>query len=174
VKSKLYFLKLPLKVASILILWIVFFLLVCNKFKINKFDSLFKIIPKEIILITGFVLVAIGAVCYVLSLKEVGIIAASGFPRKLKIKGPYKYVRNPLYGSLILVILGFGMIINSTGIILGILTWIFICLLQCKEEEAQLKSVFKQEYIRYLQSTPMIIPNFKLLLQDFINKIKIK
>jgi len=59
---------------------------------------------------------------------------------------------------------GLGFIMDSTGIILGATTWIPICILECKQEEKQLYQLFKEDYLKYSNKTPLLFPNLSLIL----------
>ena len=81
--------------------------------------------------------------------------------QRLVTTGPYAYSRNPMFLGAILMILGFGIILNSIaaivlGLVIPIAYLIFIKLVEEKELEAR----FGQEYLEYKTRVPFIIPKF--------------
>jgi len=72
--------------------------------------------------------------------------------------GLYKYIRHPLYLSLIL--LGFGALLKNIDYITVILTIINIFALICtaKVEEKEMINQFGNEYNEYINKTKMFIP----------------
>lgn len=81
--------------------------------------------------------------------------------QRLVTTGPYAYSRNPMFLGALLMIIGFGIILNSVaaivlGLIIPISYLIFIKLVEEKELEAR----FGQEYLEYKQQVPFLIPKF--------------
>ena len=74
-------------------------------------------------------------------------------------KGLYKYVRHPMYTSILLIFIGFAGIFSS---ILGILsTFVFILpviLIRIHREEYYLKKKTKERYEDYQRHTKKLIP----------------
>ncbi|ERM90828.1 hypothetical protein O163_13800 [Caldanaerobacter subterraneus subsp. yonseiensis KB-1] len=56
---------------------------------------------------------------------------------------------------------------DSTGIILGAITWIPICILECKQEEKQLYQLFKEDYLKYSNKTSLAFSKLKLNFPRF-------
>ena len=72
--------------------------------------------------------------------------------------GIYKYIRHPLYGSLILIALGALLKdINLLSLILAILATIFSIATAMVEEKENLQR-FGDEYVHYMNSTKRFIP----------------
>ena len=74
-------------------------------------------------------------------------------------KGTYRYIRHPIYSSLILLIGGYSLAffsIASTILFLIILGPFIIY--RIKAEEKQLLELFGSEYLEYMQRTKRIIP----------------
>jgi len=72
--------------------------------------------------------------------------------------GLYKYIRHPLYLSLML--LGFGALLKNIDILKISLSVINIIALICtvKVEENEMINRFGNEYIEYMKKTKMFIP----------------
>jgi len=77
---------------------------------------------------------------------------------KLVEIGIYRFVRHPLYASLLL--LGTGIFLKNISISTALFTLINIVALiaTAKEEEKEMTKKFGSEYIAYMQKTRMFIP----------------
>lgn len=73
--------------------------------------------------------------------------------------GIYRYIRHPMYSSLLFLV--WGLLLRNIEITLLIVTLIasFFCLLAAKIEENENIAYFGECYIRYMQRTKMIIPH---------------
>lgn len=75
-----------------------------------------------------------------------------------------------MYSGISFAIIGIGLIINETGVILAGIIWLVICFIQCKREEKDLEVRFKEKYVDYKRRTSMFIPNIKLAMRDLLDK----
>ncbi len=77
---------------------------------------------------------------------------------RLVIVGAYKYIRHPLYGSLLL--LGWGILFKDLSLLAFLLTAITSVFLfaTAKIEESENLAKFGVEYADYIKSTRMFIP----------------
>ena len=76
--------------------------------------------------------------------------------------GPFAYARHPVYFSMILELLGIGLLVNAwitLGVVFAIFTPTLIA--RVRIEERALLAQFGDAYARYMQSTPAIIPNIR-------------
>jgi len=82
------------------------------------------------------------------------------FPtRTLVIRGFYRYVRNPMYVSVILIIFGQGLFFGDVRLIVyGLFLWLITHLFVVVYEEPTLRKSFGAEYERYCASVPRWIP----------------
>ena len=73
--------------------------------------------------------------------------------------GPFAHARHPVYFSMILELLGIGLIVNA-WITLGLAFAIFVPTLiaRVRIEERALLEKFGEAYGKYMQSTPAIFP----------------
>src|SRR5262245_46036224 len=88
-----------------------------------------------------------------------GTLAPIDPPRRLVVRGPYKYVRNPMYVSVVTILSGEAIFFGSTSILLEagvfiILAHLFVVLY----EEPLLKQKFGESYESYVQSVGRWIP----------------
>lgn len=82
-----------------------------------------------------------------------------GRTEPLVIKGPQKYVRSPLYLGALIIFLGWDIVTDATASLVGflfIVTW--FRLMQIPFEERELRALFGEEYVRYSNDVPMLIP----------------
>lgn len=82
---------------------------------------------------------------------------------QLRTSGPYHITRHPIYTGLIGMLLG-SLFMSGFGIwvpyfIIGLISFIA----KATSEERLLKETFGEEYIRYQQSVPRLIPGKQLL-----------
>lgn len=77
---------------------------------------------------------------------------------KLVEVGLYRFIRHPLYASLLF--LGTGIFLKNISIVTTTLAFInFIALIAtAKREEKEMLEKFGEEYIMYMQKTKMFIP----------------
>ncbi|MFZ5904722.1 MAG: methyltransferase family protein [Chloroflexota bacterium] len=83
-------------------------------------------------------------------------------PKELVISGPYRYVRNPMYASGILFLLGWLVWSPSPALIVApFLFFAATHLFVTTYEEPTLKKKFGAAYEAYLQKVPRWIPRFR-------------
>ena len=120
----------------------------------------------------GVILIAIGLTLFVASLRRFategeGTLAPWDPPRRLVLRGPYRYVRNPMISGVVFVVFGEALLLSSTAhlewalLFLG-MNLVYIPLL----EEPQLKRRFGSEYGEYCRHVPRIFPRFRAWQRD--------
>ena len=119
--------------------------------------------PTLISLATGFCIVVAGE-----SIRLWGVAIAGSETRTtgpvggtfLITRGPFSYVRNPLYVGNILMYVGVGIMSNAVSLALAALVyflWQYSLIVSLEEE--YLVETFKDEYIRYCRSVPRFFPS---------------
>ncbi|MDD3628106.1 MAG: isoprenylcysteine carboxylmethyltransferase family protein [bacterium] len=108
------------------------------------------------LLIPGLVLIVIG---------ELIRLWSAGHLKKTKeitCSGPYKYTRNPLYIGSFFILIGF-LIMLQNWIIAVVIFPLFLIIypLTIKKEERHLLEKFGDDFQRYMESVPRIIPILK-------------
>jgi protein-S-isoprenylcysteine O-methyltransferase Ste14 len=90
-------------------------------------------------------------------------VVVSPRTRKLVIKGPYRYSRNPMVFGMFLVYLGLSIYLDSLVCIVLLIFLFFwgIIYLRSSEEKRLLKD-FGNEFIEYKNKVPMMVPFLKL------------
>lgn len=79
--------------------------------------------------------------------------------KELSICGPYKWTRNPLYLGSFLIGLGFSLTSGNIWLILLFLTlFCFIYIPVMREEEKELTSTFRDQYLLYSNRVSLFFP----------------
>jgi protein-S-isoprenylcysteine O-methyltransferase Ste14 len=115
----------------------------------------------------GLGLLCVGLLLFVASLRRFvtegeGTLAPWDPPRRLVVRGPYRYVRNPMISGVVLVLFGEGMVLLSRPhlewalIFLGI-NAVYIPLL----EEPMLVERFGASYREYCRHVPRLLPRWR-------------
>ena len=78
---------------------------------------------------------------------------------KLVITGPQKYVRNPLYLGVMLIVFGWALMNGQTYLLVsGIAISFWFWLVQIPFEERELQVLFGDQYARYAEKVLILIP----------------
>ncbi|MBI5873796.1 MAG: isoprenylcysteine carboxylmethyltransferase family protein [Candidatus Omnitrophica bacterium] len=104
---------------------------------------------------------ALAVWCVMLFIKEgKGTPLPFAHPKKLVIKGPYRFVRNPMVLGTVLFLFGNSVLLGSVGIFIYAVIIFIIMHLFVLIEEGALTRRFGDEYVSYLQKTPRWLPKF--------------
>lgn len=115
----------------------------------------------------GLVVLCVGLLLFIASLRRFvtegrGTLAPWDPPRRLVVRGPYRYVRNPMISGVIMVLFGESLVLLSRAhvtwalIFLGI-NAVYIPLL----EEPFLVQRFGSEYREYCRHVPRLLPRLR-------------
>ena len=124
-------------------------------------------VPLLLVQLAGVLVLATGVFLFASSLRRFasegkGTLAPWDPPRELVVRGPYRYVRNPMISGVILVLIGEALVLLSSShmwwalIFFGI-NAVYIPLL----EEPQLESRFGDSYREYRRHVPRLIPRLR-------------
>ena len=117
--------------------------------------------------IAGWLLVAAGAALHLVcafwgfALRGMGTPAPIDPPKKLVVEGPYRVVRNPMYWSVLFVMLGEALALRS--LLLAEVACVFFAiaaLFVLVYEEPTLRNKFGAAYEGYCRQVPRWIPRF--------------
>ncbi len=96
------------------------------------------------------------------ALKGLGTPAPVFPTRHLVVTGLYRYVRNPMYVSVVSLIVGQGLLLgNIRALEYGVLVWLAFHLFVLLYEEPALRSTFGAEYEIFCANVPRWIPRLK-------------
>jgi protein-S-isoprenylcysteine O-methyltransferase Ste14 len=90
-----------------------------------------------------------------------GTLAPWDPPRNLVVRGPYRYVRNPMISGVLFIVFGEALVLRSSAQLEWALTFlllnaVYIPLL----EEPGLRRRFGQSYQEYCRHVPRLFPRF--------------
>lgn len=145
---------------------IAFFFAIAPAYEIKTYENQTVIIEIEKIQYIGLLFIFIGIIGYLLCFWNF-IIDAKGSPmpgdqNHLMTKGLYRYVRNPMYISFFLIILGEGLFFQSKVLFYYLFGWmVFFQLRLIFFEEPGLRKKFEESYVQYCRSVRRWIPRLK-------------
>ena|SRR2546426_4294984 len=119
--------------------------------------------------LSGLALILFGAIIYAWSASTFTFIgkgtpAPFAPPKELVVKGPFRYVRNPIYVFVIIVLVGEAILLqNSALITYTALTILFLHLWVVFYEEPALRKRFGRSYEAYCASVPRWFPRLPTL-----------
>jgi len=119
--------------------------------------------PRQLL---GTICVVAGAVLLLACIWEFarrgrGTLSPADPPRHLVISGLYRYVRNPMYLSVTLIVLGEALLTGSRALLLYWAVWFaLVNLFVIAYEESALQQQFGDDYDRYRRQTGRWIPRF--------------
>jgi protein-S-isoprenylcysteine O-methyltransferase Ste14 len=115
----------------------------------------------------GIVMVAVGLTLFVTTLRLFfsygrGTLAPWDPPRRLVIRGPYRYVRNPMIAGVIFTLVGVALALRSVPHGLWAATFVLMNALYIPlMEEPLLERRFGAEYARYRRHVPRFMPRLR-------------
>ena len=145
-------------IANLLV--IIPFVVVLGLFYLERyFGSVYMSTP--VTWIAGATLVGLGTVGYIIShfylRSNWSLFASIKEGQKLITNGPYRLVRHPMYSSMTVIVLGSGLLISNSLILLFTPVVIIVYYIRSKKEETLLRAEFP-EYNEYSRKTKMLIP----------------
>ena len=88
-----------------------------------------------------------------------GTPAPIAAPKRLVVTGFYRWVRNPMYVAIILVVVGEALVFRSAALLLyAAVLWITFHLFVLLYEEPHLRGRFGPPYEEYVRSVPRWVP----------------
>ena len=115
----------------------------------------------------GFLCIALGAALLLACIFEFarsgrGTLSPLDPPRRLVVRGLYRYVRNPMYLSVTILVLGEVLLTHSGALALYWAIWfVAVNLFVIGYEEPTLRRSFGAEYEAYTQRVGRWIPRFR-------------
>jgi len=83
----------------------------------------------------------------------------SGRMEPLVVSGPQKYTRNPLYFGVVMTVFGLALAGASSFVFVAtVVLLLWFSLVMIPMEERELRALFGEEWARYSDETPMLIP----------------
>ena len=124
-------------------------------------------VPLILLQILGVGVLGIGLVLFASSLRRFategeGTLAPWDPPRRLVVRGPYRYVRNPMISGVILILFGEALLLLSRVHLMWALTFVAMNVLWIPLfEEPQLAARFGEDYEEYRRNVPRLFPRLR-------------
>jgi protein-S-isoprenylcysteine O-methyltransferase Ste14 len=122
---------------------------------------------QALVQVVGLLVLAVGLILFSAALRNFvtegeGTLAPWDPPRRLVVRGPYRYVRNPMISGVVFVLFGEALTLLSRphfawALIFLAVNSIYIPLL----EETSLRRRFGDSYVKYCRHVPRLIPRFR-------------
>ncbi len=123
----------------------------------TEIDDLYRLVPGVFVLLAG-IWIALWSIYAQYAIGEgtpVPLLPAV----KLVVRGPYRYCRNPMALGVILMLLGAAIALWSiSALVIAVVISSLHLLYDKIVEERELEKRFGEEYTRYKQETPFILP----------------
>ena len=88
-----------------------------------------------------------------------GTLAPVDPPKRLVVRGLYRYVRNPMYVGVSLILLGEAIVFWSLGLLVYAATYfVLVNIFVMAYEEPALRKQFGQSYVRYCRRVDRWLP----------------
>ena len=123
--------------------------------------------PEVPALYIGAVLVTTGVALLVACIWEFarrgrGTLSPADPPKELVVQGLYRYVRNPMYLAVSLIVIGEHMLTHSWPLLVYWIIWfVIVNVFVIGYEEPTLRRQFGESYERYARAVPRWIPRFR-------------
>lgn len=120
--------------------------------------------PSTLLQLLGVGVLGIGLLLFASSLRRFategeGTLAPWDPPRRLVVRGPYRYVRNPMISGVILILFGEALLLLSRAHFMWALTFFAINAVYIPLfEEPQLAGRFGEDYNEYRSNVPRLVP----------------
>lgn len=151
--GKLNFLGIGPKIGIVLLPWLAATIILSS---LNKELFIYSSGNQNILLICGIVLMTSGLVFY---FSTVRLLLKGLKETRLMTKGAYSLCQNPLYSSIILLIIpALSLILNSWLILTSSIIGYIMFKIFIKKEYSELESFFGEDYYRYRNETPEFFP----------------
>lgn len=151
--GKLNFLGIGPKIGIVLLPWLAATIILSS---VNKKLFIYLSGNQNILLICGIVLMMVGLVFY---FSTVRLLLKGLKETRLMTKCVYSLCQNPLYSSIILLIIpAFSLILNSWLILTSSVIGYIMFKIFIKKECRELELFFGEDYFRYRNETPEFFP----------------
>jgi len=151
--GKLNFLGIGPRIALVLLPWLALTIILSV-----LYEGYFSYVSgnSKFLTVSGIVLLGLGLIFYVSTVR----LLLNGLKNtKLITKGAYSLCQNPLYSSIILLIIpSVSLLINSWLVLTSSIAGYAIFKICIKKEYFELEKFFGEEYINYKNQTPEFFP----------------
>jgi protein-S-isoprenylcysteine O-methyltransferase Ste14 len=118
-----------------------------------------RLVPNAIAIAAGATVIAASVALVLLAVREIKRAETAFDSRKptttIVTTGVYRFTRNPVYFSMMLLVVGVGLMLNCPlALLLAIPTGSVLCLTAIRPEERYLEGKFEHEYRAYRDAVP--------------------
>jgi protein-S-isoprenylcysteine O-methyltransferase Ste14 len=123
--------------------------------------------PHIVAQLAGLLLISVGLFLFAASLRRFategeGTLAPWDPPRRLVVRGPYRYVRNPMISGVLFVLFGEALFLLSQPHLVWALIFLGMNFLVIPlVEEPGLRHRFGDSYVEYCRHVPRLIPRLR-------------
>lgn len=151
--NKLNALGIGPKIAIILLPWLAASIILSKI--MNKYFE-YTVNHADILVFAGIILMVIGLAFYFATAR---MLLKGLKETRLMITGPYRLCQNPLYASLVLIVIpALSLILNSWLVLTSSIVGIILMKLFIKSEYRELEKFFGEDYLKYKSETPEFFP----------------
>ena len=98
------------------------------------------------------------------AIRRIQVAENMGRSESLVVVGPYKYVRNPQYFGVVMLLFGLGLLFGFTFLFFGsFFSFLWFRFVLIPFEEKELLSLFGDQFRIYMQKVPSIFPFINLI-----------
>jgi protein-S-isoprenylcysteine O-methyltransferase Ste14 len=98
------------------------------------------------------------------AIQGLGTPAPIAPPQRLIVTGLYRYVRNPMYVAVSLLVFGQGLLFGSIAVLeYGVVVWVGFFAFVVLYEEPALRRKFGEQYVQYCAQVSRWVPRLKRL-----------
>ena len=152
-------LALPVTVTILVPVWIAWSYAVPVEVPSTVAETLL-VIPGLVFLLVGLVLFS--ATLFLFPTRGKGTLAPWDPPRHLVVRGPYRFVRNPMISGVIFILFGEALFLRSVPHAIWATVFLALNLIHIPLlEEPQLEERFGDDYRRYANHVPRFLPRLR-------------
>ncbi len=123
-------------------------------------------LPAWPLLLFGWLLVGVGVLLLVGGLQRMEVRKWVVGLDDLMTSGPFRYVRRPVYGGVLLVLVGAGLLLDLPGLLVTGVLWSGVAMVYSRIEDRGIRDRLGQGYKSYCRCTPLLLPHLGRMMVD--------
>ncbi len=134
---------------------------------IPRITDLIPLFPDWLMSLLGWIHLGVGCLLLVSGIINQRVRELVARLEDLVICGPFRYVRRPMYGGLLMLLIGSGFVFNLTSMLITAGLWSFAASVYSQYEDRALKRRLGADCRYYRRTTPLLLPHLGRLIADF-------
>jgi protein-S-isoprenylcysteine O-methyltransferase Ste14 len=134
---------------------------------IPRITDIIPLFPDWLMSLLGWIHLGVGCLLLVSGIINQRVRELVARLEDLVICGPFRYVRRPMYGGLLMLLIGSGFVFNLTGLLITAGLWSLAASVYSQFEDRALKRRLGADYRYYRRTTPLLLPHLGRLIADF-------